>query len=508
MAIPILFSPITDLSANRPIFIGTGDPGKIVTVCQTNTGVVLGQAAVDDNGNWLVWCNQTLPSGPYSISAYYDPTQGYAPNLSFYVGTPPAQSAATPASDNTPVLTSLTVVDSLRPLLQGMAPANATVVIDHAGGSPRYGSVIADNNGYWELMPLVDLQLDINNWADIALIATDATGNPLSPWAGVTLTVITMQNKVSTSQPPGSMPTLTSSTNISTLLPTLTGTATLNSTVLVYGAGGSPFYGTATTNDSGIWTLTITTNMVLDANNQATITFAEHDSAGQPILPWGQARLTYSSGPSAPLPPGTAPTLTSSTTIYSLRPTLFGIAAPGVDVVVTGPGGLPVLGQTTADAQGNWTLYPSVDLIIGSNGFLLIQFSEFTGAAQTSTWGNANLTLSSNAAGPLVTGTPPSLTSATTVYSLRPTLVGIAAPNVDVVVVGLGGQPDFGRTTADAQGNWTLYPSVNLVIGSNGFPYIEFAEFTGTQQTSAWGNASLTVSNDANGPLQPGPPLR
>lgn len=185
MGIPIVFSPITELPPqNQPIFTGTGDPGQPLSVVQTYTSLLLGQTVIDENGSWLVRCNQPLQSGPFEVTAYSDLNQGYAAAVPFYVGTPAAQQPNTPTTDNTPVLTSMTVVDSLRPLLTGWAPANATVVIDHSGGSPRYGRVVADSNGFWEHIPIIDLAIDANNWADIAMMALDGAGNALSPWGG------------------------------------------------------------------------------------------------------------------------------------------------------------------------------------------------------------------------------------------------------------------------------------------------------------------------------------
>jgi hypothetical membrane protein len=492
MGVPIVFSPITELPPqNQPIFMGTGDPGQPLSVVQTYSSLLLGQTVIDENGSWLVRCNQPLPAGPFEVTAYSDLSQGYAAAVPFYVGTPAAQQPNTPTTDNTPVLTSMTVVDSLRPLLTGWAPANSTVVIDHSGGSPRYGRVVADSNGYWEHIPINDLAIDANNWADIAMMALDGAGNALSPWAVVTLTVIVMSLAA-----PGSTPILTSSTTVNSKRPTLTGTAAPNAVVGIFHAGGTPYYGSATADAFGNWSFVPNQDLILDANNQVSIAIAEFDAGGQKTSAWGSATLTVTGTGGGTLPPGSTPILTSSTTVNSKRPTLTGTAAPNAVVGIFHAGGTPYYGSARADAFGNWSLVPNQDLILDANNQVSIAIAEFdAGGQKTSAWGSATLTVTGTGGGPLPTGSTPILTSSTTVNSKRPTLTGTAAPNAVVGIFHAGGTPYYGSARADAFGNWSLVPNQDLILDANNQVSIAIAEFdAGGQKTSAWGSAALTIT--------------
>ena len=73
MGVPTQFYPITEWTAAQfPIFFGEGIPGQPVTICQSNTDLVVAQTTVDANGNWLTQSKIALPFGPYSVTAYYE----------------------------------------------------------------------------------------------------------------------------------------------------------------------------------------------------------------------------------------------------------------------------------------------------------------------------------------------------------------------------------------------------------------------------------------------------
>ncbi|MCF5231869.1 MULTISPECIES: hypothetical protein, partial [unclassified Pseudomonas] len=365
MGVPTQFYPITEWTpAQFPIFFGEGIPGQPVTICQSNTGLVVAQTTVDGNGNWLTQSHVALPLGPYSVTAYYDLSQGYAPNLPFHVGSPSQIAGNGPSqSDNSPVLTSLTIVDSLRPWLTGTAPPNATVVIAHSGGSVYYASVGADSNGYWEATPATDLVVDANNWVDLALIANDAEGNALSPWVGVQLTVL-LTGSAGSVLPPGSPPRITSSTTVDSLRPLLTGKAPANANVTVYQYYGAQL-GKTFADANGDWSMPLTLDLTVDpSTKQSRISLGLLDANGQPGS-WAEdvfLTVNLASGGSA-LPPGSPPKLTSSSTVTSLLPTLQGKAPANANVTVYQYYGAQ-LGKTFADANGDWSMPLTLDLTV------------------------------------------------------------------------------------------------------------------------------------------------
>ena len=166
--------------------------------------------------------------------------------------------------------------------------------------------MVADSNGFWEHIPIIDLAIDANNWADIAMMALDGAGNALSPWGGVTLTVIAMSSPA-----PGSTPILTSSTTVNSKRPTLTGTAAPNAIVGIAHVGGNPYYGFATADANGNWSLVPNQDLILDANNQVSIGIAEFNAASQQTSVWGSATLSIT---------GTGKTITLSGAVV-LTPT-------------------------------------------------------------------------------------------------------------------------------------------------------------------------------------------
>ncbi|MFL1547228.1 hypothetical protein, partial [Pseudomonas sp. O39] len=319
MGVPTQFYPITEWApAQFPIFFGEGIPGQPVTICQSNTGLVVAQTTVDGNGNWLTQSHVALPLGPYSVTAYYDLSQGYAPNLPFHVGSPPQIAGNGPSeSDNSPVLTSLTIVDSLRPQLTGTAPPNATVVIAHSGGSVYYASVGADSNGYWEATPTTDLVVDANNWVDLALIAKDAGGNALSSWVGVQLTVLLMSTGGG-AMADGTPPVITSPANnstVQTLRPTFTGKAAPNARIGVHNDAVNVYYGDCYADANGNWTYPFPQDL---APGQVTLKFGQFSQSARLSADTAHTLSIAISGSGNALPPGSPPKLTSSSTVTSL----------------------------------------------------------------------------------------------------------------------------------------------------------------------------------------------
>lgn len=392
-------------------------------------------------------------------------------------------------------LTSPTTVNSRRPTLSGTAPSNAIVQVYHAGGSIHYGTAYADVSGHWQLTPSIDLVTDANNNVDIAFAQFDPQGQQISAWAGAVLNVNGTGG--GTALPYGSPPVLNSPNNVTSLRPTLTGTAPRNAYIGVYSSGGATLYGFTYANDSGQWTLTPTTNLVTDASNQANIAFAVFNPGGGQISAWASATLYVSGiGGGATPTPGSAPTLTSPTNINTYRPTLTGSAPPNSTVMVYAPGGATLYGSAYVNSNGSWSLTPTTNLITDTNGKADIAFAVFNQAnQQVSAWASASLYVSGTGGGvALPPGSAPVLTSSTTVNSVRPTLVGRAAPNAWVRVFHQGGSPEYGSTYAGPDGGWTFTPSINLQPDNNRNVPLGIAEFgAGGDQRSAWTAVTLAV---------------
>ncbi len=492
MGVPTQFYPITEWTAAQfPIFFGEGIPGQPVTICQSNTDLVVAQTTVDANGNWLTQSKIALPFGPYSVTAYYDLSQGYAPNLPFHVGPLPQIAGNGPSeSDNSPVLTSLTIVDSLRPQLTGTAPPNATVVIAHSGGSVYYASVGADSNGYWEATPTTDLVVDANNWVDLALIAKDAEGNAISSWVGVQLTVLLTSTGGGT-MADGTPPVITSPTNNSsaqTLRPTFTGKAAPNARIGVHNDAVNVYYGDCYADANGNWTYPFPQDL---APGQVTLKFGQFSQFARLSADTAHTLNIALSGSGNALPPGSPPRLTSPTTVTSLRPLLTGKAAPHAIVYVFLEGGSVLFGTPQADSNGDWQLQLSQDIYSSSTPLALAEFN--ANGAQVSGWTAVTLTMSTaSTSNALPSGSAPQLTSPTTVNSLRPLLTGKAAPNAIVYVFLEGGSVLFGKPQADSNGDWQLQLSQDIYSSSTPLALAEFN--ANGAQVSGWTAVTLTMS--------------
>ena len=492
MGVPTLFYPITEWTPVRfPIFFGEGTPGQPVSICQSGTGLVVAQTTVDENGNWLTQSDIALPLGPYSVSAYYDLSQGYAPNLAFHVGDPSPMAGNGPSeSDNSPVLTSLTIVDSLRPWLTGTAPPNATVVIAHSGGSVYYASVGADSNGYWEATPTTDLVVDANNWVDLALIANDAGGNALSPWVGVQLTVL-LTSTGDGAMADGTPPVINSPANnssVQTVRPTFTGKAAPNARIGVHNDAVNVYYGDCYADANGNWTYPFPQDL---APGQVTLKFGQFSQSARLSADTAHTLNIALSGSGNALPSGSAPQLTSPTTVNSLRPLLTGKAAPNAIVYVYLEGGSVLFGKPQADSNGDWHLQLSQDIYSTSTPLVLAEFN--ANGALMSGWTAVTLTMSTApTSNTLPSGSAPQLTSPTTVNSLRPLLTGKAAPNAIVYVYLEGGSVLFGKPQADSNGDWNLQLSQDIYSTST--PLV-LAEFNANGALmSGWTAVTLTMS--------------
>jgi hypothetical protein len=276
-----------------------------------------------------------------------------------------------------------------------VAAPNAIVQIFLAGGSVNYGSVRADQFGNWSLTPNQPLAIDAYGNVSIALAEYNASGQQISPWTGANLTLSSVGGGGGTVPggailPPGSPPVLTSSTTINSRQPLLQGVAAPNAIVQIFLAGGSVNYGSVRADQFGNWSLTPNQPLAIDAYGNVSIALAEYNASGQQISPWTGANLTLSSvgggggtiPGTTPRPPGSAPVLTSSTTVSAYNPYLQGIATPYSTIWFYNASGSIFHGQAQADASGNWSLTLNPPLQPDAQGNALIQFAEYNTANQ------------------------------------------------------------------------------------------------------------------------------
>ncbi|WP_430285722.1 Ig-like domain-containing protein, partial [Pseudomonas aeruginosa] len=209
---------------------------------------------------------------------------------------------------------------------------------------------------------------------------------------------------------------------------------------------------------------------VLSGTAEAGVTIVITDGNGNPI---GQtsadANGNWSFTPGSQLPDGTVVNVVArdaagnsspatSITVDGVAPNapvvepsngseLSGTAEPGSSVTLTDGNGNPI-GQTTADANGNWSFTPSTPLPDGT----VVNVVARDAAGNSSP--PASVTV--DAVAPATPTVDPSNGT---------TLSGTAEPGATVTLTDGNGNP-IGQVTADGSGNWTFTPSTPLPNGT------------------------------------------
>jgi hypothetical protein len=438
----------------------------------------------------------------------------------------------------------ITVVDDVAPTVASVAvPSNAwyvagqnldftvnfseSVTVDTTGGTPRIALTVGTTTVYATYLSgsgtsafvfrytVQANDLDTNGIAvgTLALnggTLADATGNN----AVLTLNSVANTSAVLVDAVNPSAPTTpdlalvsdsgTSGTDniTSDTTPTLTGTAEAGSTVTLYDTDGTTVLGTATADGSGNWSMTSITL----SEGAHTLTAKATDAAGNTSA--ASAGLVVTIDTSAPAAPSAADLATGSDTGSSnsdnltnaTTPTITGSGAEaGATIKVYDTDGTTLLGTTTADGSGNWSITTST-LSAGAHTLT----TKATDSAGNTSVASAALTVTIDTSVPAATSaadlasasnsgssSTDNITSVTT-----PTLTGSGAEaGATVKLYDTDGTTVLGTATADGSGNWSITSST-LSAGDHTLT---------TKVTDAAGNTSaasagLTVTIDTTAP--------
>ncbi|SEU16517.1 adventurous gliding motility protein AgmC [Stigmatella erecta] len=338
-AAPVVVAPANGavLMDTTPTYSGTAEAGATVTVIVD--GVPVGTTPADASGNWSLTPTAPLADGSHTVKATASDAVGNVSPESnthtFIVDTtaPAAPVVITPAdgailSDNTPTYS-------------GTAEAGATVTVI-VDGNP-IGTTLANASGNWSFTPTVGLSADTHQ---VKATATDAAGQT-SPESNTNTFVV---DTTVPAAPVVITPAHQSVTNDTT--PAFTGTADANITVTLY--LGNVELGTTTADASGNWSFT----------PSAPLAQGTYDVSAVATTLAGNASLvsnvnTFTIDTTAPQAPVVTTPADGSVT-NNPTPAIAGTAEPLSTVEVTLNGA--VLGTTTADAAGTWTLTPPTPL--------------------------------------------------------------------------------------------------------------------------------------------------
>ena len=281
-----------------------------------------------------------------------------------------------PGAPSTPAMTagsdsgssgSDAVTSDTTPEFSGTAEANAGVTL-YEGGTVL-GTTTADGTGHWTI---ASSTLAAGNHA-LTATQTDAAGNVSAASGGLQVVIDT-----GAAAPTALLVTASDSgsagdhvTNVAT--PTITGTAEAGATVRLYDTDGTTLLGSTTANGSGAWS--ITSGTLGDGNH--TLTATQTDVAGNASPAGAGVALTIdTAAPSASGAPVLAAASDTGTRgdnrTTATAPVLTGSGEANAVIKLYDTDGTTVLGTTTADGAGSWSITSSA-LRVGQHTLTVTQ---------------------------------------------------------------------------------------------------------------------------------------
>ena len=492
-------------SDTTPTLTGTAEAGSTVTLYDTDGTTVLGTTTAT-GGNWSI-TSSTLSSGSHTITAKVMDAAGNVSSAS--AGLAITIDAVAPSAV---ALSTNSLADTVATSGSTLATLSAT---DSSGLTYSLVAGAGDTNNGRFTIAGTDLKAGGSNLAagtyDIRVRATDAAGNYTDQT--FTVTVTSGPSVASINRAGASALTNASSVDytvtynesvtgvdVSDFVLTTTGTA--GGTIASISGSGSTY--TVTVNSlSGDGTLR------LDLNNSGTGIVNAGTQAITGGFTSGQTYTLDTTAPTAPsgldMTAGSDSGSSSTDNITSVTtPTVTGGGAEvGATVKLYDTDGTTLLGTTTADGSGNWSITTSA-LTDGSHTLKakVTDAAGNTGAASTGLTVTIDTTAPSAPSAPDLASASDSGSSSTdnNTSVTTPTLTGSGVDaGATVTLYDTNGTTVLGTATADGSGNWSITSST-LSVGDHTLT---------TKVTDAAGNtgtasASLTVTVDTTAPSAAG----
>ncbi|WP_305828178.1 Ig-like domain-containing protein [Pseudomonas aeruginosa] len=419
-------APATDVQVapDGSSVTGKAEPGSTVGVDTDGDGQPDTTVVVGPGGSFEVPLNPPLTNGETVTVIVTDPAGNNSTPVTVEA---PDTTAPAPATDVqvTPDGSSVT----------GNAEPGATVGVDTDGDGQPDTTVVVGPGGSFE----VPLNPPLTNGETVTVIVTDPAGNSSTP---VTAEAPDFPDAPQVNASNGSV---------------LSGTAEAGVTIVITDGNGNPI-GQTSADANGNWSFTPGSQLP----DGTVVNVVARDAAGN-----SSPATSITVDGVAPSAPVVEPSNGSE---------LSGTAEPGSSVTLTDGNGNPI-GQTTADANGNWSFTPSTPLPDGT----VVNVVARDAAGNSSP--PASVTV--DAVAPATPTVDPSNGT---------TLSGTAEPGATVTLTDGNGNP-IGQVTADGSGNWTFTPSTPLPNGT----------VVNATATDPSGNASspASVTVDAVAPATP-----
>ncbi|HBO4263514.1 TPA: BapA prefix-like domain-containing protein, partial [Pseudomonas aeruginosa] len=419
-------APATDVQVapDGSSVTGKAEPGSTVGVDTDGDGQPDTTVVVGPGGSFEVPLNPPLTNGETVTVIVTDPAGNNSTPVTVEA---PDTTAPAPATDVQVAPDGSSVT--------GNAEPGATVGVDTDGDGQPDTTVVVGPGGSFE----VPLNPPLTNGETVTVIVTDPAGNSSTP---VTAEAPDFPDAPQVNASNGSV---------------LSGTAEAGVTIVITDGNGNPI-GQTSADANGSWSFTPGSQLP----DGTVVNVVARDAAGN-----SSPATSITVDGVAPNAPVVEPSNGSE---------LSGTAEPGSSVTLTDGNGNPI-GQTTADANGNWSFTPSTPLPDGT----VVNVVARDAAGNSSP--PASVTV--DAVAPATPTVDPSNGT---------TLCGTAEPGATVTLTDGNGNP-IGQVTADGSGNWTFTPSTPLPNGT----------VVNATATDPSGNASspASVTVDAVAPATP-----
>ncbi|MFV3412142.1 Ig-like domain-containing protein [Pseudomonas sp. NY15436] len=467
----------------RPEIQGSGKAGSTITVFDGE--VELGSTVVDAKGHWSFTPSSELAEGAHSVTATATDKAGNTSTptnaFDFSVDT---------TAPNTPSIDGVTddvgsiqgpienggKTDDSTPTLSGNAEAGSTVTVYDNG--EKMGSVVADSEGKWSYTPTTpisegqhDFTVDAADKAgntspksDVFSITTDYTAPDAPAITGVEDKVGTITGNVAqggTTDDPR---------------PEISGTGTAGDTITVYAndSTGNHKIGSAVVDENGNWSMTPETPLNVGLND---LTVVETDPVGNSSA--ASEAYSFTFDPSAPAAPVIVSVyddvgpyqgfLQKGDVSDDNQPTVAGTAEANSTVKLYDGNGL-LIGSTTADSKGNWSITTS-ELTDGEHEVYATATNAVGVVSEpTGKWDfTVDTSKPSNVSDLVVTDNVGDVTGPLHEGDItddnRPTFSGDAEPNGKVIIYDNGTR--LGEADVDADGKWEFTPTTPLADGDH-----------------------------------------
>ncbi|MFP7852368.1 Ig-like domain-containing protein [Pseudomonas aeruginosa] len=419
-------APATDVQVTPggSSVIGKAEPGSTVGVDTDGDGQPDTTVVVGPGGSFEVPLNPPLTNGETVTVIVTDPAGNNSTPVTVEA---PDTTAPAPATDVQVAPDGSSVT--------GNAEPGATVGVDTDGDGQPDTTVVVGPGGSFE----VPLNPPLTNGETVTVIVTDPAGNSSTP---VTAEAPDFPDAPQVNASNGSV---------------LSGTAEAGVTIVITDGNGNPI-GQTSADANGSWSFTPGSQLP----DGTVVNVVARDAAGN-----SSPATSITVDGVAPNAPVVEPSNGSE---------LSGTAEPGSSVTLTDGNGNPI-GQTTADANGNWSFTPSTPLPDGT----VVNVVARDAAGNSSP--PASVTV--DAVAPATPTVDPSNGT---------TLSGTAEPGATVTLTDGNGNP-IGQVTADGSGNWSFTPTTPLPNGT----------VVNATATDASGNTSAgsSVTVDSVAPATP-----